>query len=202
MLQKENILHFSREKFMSQGISKVTMDEIAKEMRISKKTLYKHFSSKKDLAHEAIFDMTNTLKKNLSEIIDSPVNSILKLHRISTVFFAVARNFSDKWLEDLRINHYDLWLKIDEFRIKVIMENFSKVLEQGKNEGNFVDRPTPIVLAAFLGAVRGVINPEFLMNNSYSAQSAAAHTLDMLFTSLLTKQGRKIYKKIKAENKL
>lgn len=202
MLEKEKILHYSREKFLSEGISKVTMDEIAREMRISKKTLYKYFPSKKELAHDAIFDMTNTLKKNFSKIIDGPFNSISKLHQISQVFFGIAKTFSDKWLDDIRINHYDLWLKIDDFRIKVIMENFAKVLEQGKAEGSFVDRPTPIVLAAFIGAVRGVINPEFLMNNSFSAQSAAQHTLDMLFSSLLTKQGRKVYKKIKTESKL
>ncbi len=202
MLEKEKILHYSRQKFFSDGISKVTMDEIAKELKMSKKTLYKHFPSKCDLASEAIFDMTNTIKKSISEIINSPIDSVTKLHRISQMFFGFAKTFSDKWLNDIRLNHHGLWLKIDEFRVKALMENFTKVLEQGKKEGHFVDRPTPIVMAALIGAVRGVINPEFLMNNSFSAQNAAEHTLDMLFSSLLTKKGRKLYKKIKSENKL
>ena len=200
MLEKESILHYSRQKFLAEGIARVRMDDIAKDLRISKKTLYKYFPSKTDLIHDAIFDMIESAKKTFTEIIEGQGDAISKLERIGKVFFGLAKNFSDKWLNDIRIYHQPLWLEIDNFRSRVIEENFSKIIEQGKKEGVFIDRPSPIILSVFLGAIRNVINPDFLMNNNFSFQNAAQITLDMLFTGLLTKQGRKAYKQIKSES--
>ncbi|MBN1301636.1 MAG: TetR/AcrR family transcriptional regulator [Melioribacteraceae bacterium] len=199
MADKENILLFSRQKFLMSGITKVTMDEIAREMKISKKTLYKHFPSKNSLVHETIFDMLNSVRDSILKIIDGPQNVIEKLIGIGQIFFSIAKTFSESWLNDIRMNHHELWLEIDKFRTLVIQQNFAKIIEQGKIEGLFIDRPTPLVMTAFLGAVRSVINPEFLMNHSFTVKSAAEITLDLLFTGMLTKQGRKAYKQLKSE---
>ncbi|PKL88972.1 MAG: hypothetical protein CVV23_07690 [Ignavibacteriae bacterium HGW-Ignavibacteriae-2] len=199
MILKDKILHFSREKFLSNGISNVTMDDIAKEMRISKKTIYKFFPAKQDLVHESVFGMLDSVKKSFVEVTDGQQNSIEKLSAIGKIFFALAKKFSENWLNDLKINNYNLWIQVDEFRTKAIGENFSKIIEQGKQEGYFLDKPTPIILVIFISSIRAVINPEFLMNNSFSAETAAKITLDHLFTGLLTKQGRKVYKQLKME---
>lgn len=199
MSEREKILLFSRKKFLSSGMSKVTMDEIARDMRISKKTIYKYFPTKQDLVNESVFEMLDSVKKSITEIVDGSQNSIEKLTNMGKVFFGIASQFSDKWLGDLRINHLNLWTKVDEFRTKAIGENFSKIIEQGKQEGYFLDKPTPIILTIFIAAVRSIINPDFLMNNNFSAETAAKITLDFLFLGLLTKQGRKVYKQLTLE---
>jgi AcrR family transcriptional regulator len=48
---------------MNNGFHKTTMDEIAKELRISKKTIYKHFSSKDELVRAVFVRIRNDLGK-------------------------------------------------------------------------------------------------------------------------------------------
>ncbi|MBK7254925.1 MAG: helix-turn-helix transcriptional regulator, partial [Ignavibacteria bacterium] len=47
--EKEKILNYSRNKFHREGFYKTSMDEISSELHISKKTIYKYFSSKEKL---------------------------------------------------------------------------------------------------------------------------------------------------------
>ncbi|MBL7128958.1 MAG: helix-turn-helix transcriptional regulator, partial [Ignavibacteria bacterium] len=46
---RDKILNFARQKFHREGFYKISMDEIAKELHVSKKTIYKYFPSKEKL---------------------------------------------------------------------------------------------------------------------------------------------------------
>ncbi len=201
-LEKEKIIHFTQQKFFADGMSRVTMDQLAKEMRISKKTIYKHFPSKQDLAREIIFRTMGTVKKSISEIIEGKGSVVDKIDSITKIFFNLSIKFSDRWISDLRAYNYTLWQEMDNFRVKAIRENFIKILEQGKAEGIIVDKPTPIMLEVVLSSIRAVINPDFMINNSFTIQEAAKHTFEIVFFGLFTKKGRKIYKESKSGKKL
>ena len=177
------------------------MDQLAKEMRMSKKTIYKHFPSKQDLAREVMFKTMGTIKKSIIEIVDGNGNVVQKLDSISKVFFNLSIKITDNWINDLRTYNYTLWQEMDNFRVKAIRENFSKILEQGKSEEIIIDKPTPIMLEIILGAIRAVINPDFMINNRFTIQEAAEHTFQIVFFGLFTKKGRKIYKQLKSGQK-
>ena len=49
MKEKEKIANYSKDVFFKSGFYKITMDEIAQGLRMSKKTIYKYFPSKKIL---------------------------------------------------------------------------------------------------------------------------------------------------------
>jgi AcrR family transcriptional regulator len=197
-LEKEKIIHFAQQKFFVEGMKSVTMDQLAKEMRISKKTIYKHFGSKQDLVREVIFRTMGSIRKSITEIVDGKENVVQKLNSISKIFFNLSLKITDKWINDLRVYNYTIWQEMDKFRSEAVRENFSKLLNQGKEEGIIIDKPTPIMLEIFLGSIRSIINPDFMINNSFTIQEAAEHTFQIVFFGLFTKKGRKIYKQLKA----
>ncbi|MBE9503553.1 MAG: TetR/AcrR family transcriptional regulator, partial [Proteobacteria bacterium] len=47
---KKKIIQTAKKRFFKEGLKKVHMDDIASDMGVSKKTLYKHFDSKEELA--------------------------------------------------------------------------------------------------------------------------------------------------------
>ena len=49
LIMREKILNKSAELFLTYGFKSVTMDDIANEMGISKKTIYQHFDNKTNL---------------------------------------------------------------------------------------------------------------------------------------------------------
>lgn len=199
MSEKEKILNFASEKFMRDGFYKVTMDEIAREMRISKKTIYKHFSSKQDLVESSFENLTQNLKVSLNKITEQKFSAIVKLNNYSSFLIKAAFQVSDRWLSDLKLHSPLLWEKVDKFRKVTFISNISKIVDQGKREGTIVDKPNIIIITIMLAAIRSVINPDFLLNNNISANNAGKIAFDIIFNGILTKKGRKINKQFKME---
>lgn len=197
--EKHKILLFASEKFFQEGFYKVSMDELAKEMKISKKTIYKYFKSKNEIVETTVETLKLNVKRILEEIITEDSTSINKLIKISSTLLNVAFKVSDAWFSDLRSYSPELWNGIEEFRSKTFMNVFGSVLDQGKVEGLIIERPNVIILTTMMGGIRSVINPSFLLNNKFSAKEAGQICLDIVITGVLTEKGRKIFNKTKME---
>lgn len=79
---KQKILEKAEEMFLNYGAKSITMDDIAKEMGISKKTIYVHFSNKEKLVEVVVFSVFNTISKAIDEICDKSTNPIKELFDI------------------------------------------------------------------------------------------------------------------------
>ncbi len=197
--EKHKILLFTSEKFFREGFNKISMDKLAKEMKISKKTIYKYFSSKSEIIALSVETLQFTLKRILEQIISQDSSSIEKIVQMSNTLLDIAFKVSDKWLDDLRSYSPDLWNGIEEFRTKTFMNTFGRILDQGKEEGLIIDRPNIIVLTVMFGGIRSVINPDFLLSNNFSATVAGKISLDIVISGILTEKGRVIFNKTKME---
>ncbi len=199
--EKHKILLYASEKFFKEGFNKVSMDELAKEMKISKKTIYKYFASKNEIIEATVETLQITLRRTLQQIIQKDTPSINKIIKMSNTLLNVAFRVSDKWLNDLRIYSPELWNNIEEFRTQTFMNVFGGVLDQGKKEGLIIDRPNIVVLTVMFGGIKSVINPDFLLNNKFSATEAGKICLDIVISGILTEKGRKIFNEINMEIK-
>lgn len=198
MEEKEKILYFAGQKFEQSGFYKTTMDEIAKELKISKKTIYKHFPKKEDLVRGVIDTLRFSIETNIREIVERQDNAVIKLYKISSLIAGRVSKISDVWLNDLRFHGRELWIEMDNFRKGVIQKNLELIVNQGKKEGLIVDKPNVIILTIIISSIQAVVNPEFILNNNISIKNAVLHTLDVVFSGILTKQGRKIFKEFKS----
>src|SRR3970040_383672 len=95
--EKEKILYFTHAKFITEGFYKTTMDEIAKDLQISKKTIYKHFESKEDLLEAVCDSRIEMIHRFMDEIIDSGDDSITKFLKILNRQKSMAMNCGAVW---------------------------------------------------------------------------------------------------------
>jgi hypothetical protein len=79
---KENILHKATELFLEQGFKSVTMDDLANEMGISKKTIYSHFKNKTQLVEETTSTLFCTISEGIAHICALGQNPIAELYEI------------------------------------------------------------------------------------------------------------------------
>ena len=86
MEEKEKIISFSKDKFLSEGFYKITMDEIANGLRMSKKTIYKYFISKDILVEAAVKLFQSIMQSKIDSIIKSDSNSIIKIKKLTNMF--------------------------------------------------------------------------------------------------------------------
>ncbi len=198
--EKERILNHCFAKFISEGFKKTSIETIAKELRMSKKTIYKHFASKDELVDASLEVAFKTLKQNLNQIVQQNTNAVIKLRMIGEFILGFFVRVSDKWFDDLQHHGNNRWKKVDEKRRELIADNFGKIITQGKKEELILDRPSILLLEILTSSIQGVISPSFLMNNEFSIKQAGEITLEILFQGILTKKGRKIYKEYKLGN--
>ena len=66
---KDQILNKATEMFLTLGFKSVTMDDIASEMGISKKTIYQHFSNKDSLVKTVTINLFEKISCGIDEII-------------------------------------------------------------------------------------------------------------------------------------
>ena len=75
-MMKEKIINKAKEMFLRLGFKSITMDDIACEMCISKKTIYKYFSNKDILIEESIQAVHKEIRATLNKIAEENFNAI------------------------------------------------------------------------------------------------------------------------------
>lgn len=195
--EKDKILKFSRQKFHKEGFYKISMDEIAGELQISKKTIYKHFPSKEKLLEEICSDTTCEVKNIIDKIISSDEDVVVKFVRLLNMHGNLTMNISDKWLKDLDLHAPKIKNRIDEMKDEQINKVLKKLIEQGKKEKLIENFPTSIIILSFIASIMSVLNPEFLINNKFSIREAFKVTYEMLLNGILTEAGKEKFRKTK-----
>lgn len=199
---KDRIIEKSREKFFSSGFSKVTMDEIALELGISKKTLYKYFPSKDRLLEEIIQRQIFWVSGQIHQIVTAEIDFIEKLHRLWTFMGQMLSQIGKPFQDDIRRLKPELWKRVDQFRREKIFANFTRLFAEGAQLGALRSNVnTEILVRMYANSIQGIINPDVLSHSSFSGEEAFRNILSILFEGILSDTARKHYQeKIGLEN--
>jgi len=195
MEDRTKIVELTEDKFFREGFYKTTMDEVASELKMSKKTIYKFFPSKDDLVTAIARHFMEGLKSKIVPALNSEKNAIEKLAELNHILAKVSTKISTKRMDEIKQHLPKLWDEIDAFRTKMMFLNITKVVDQGKAEGLFIDYPTPIIMNTLVSSVRAIVNPEFILNNNFSISEAALYTFKVVIGGIVTDKGRKIFNK-------
>ena len=195
---RDRILNFTTEKFHKEGFYKTSMDEIARELHVSKKTIYKYFPSKENLLEEICRETSEFLNKHINNIISSKGDVVTKFVKLLNLHRNFMMNISEKWLTDLRIHAPEIKHRIDDIRNERINYISSKLLEQGKKAKLIEDYPAPIIISILTSSFTEIVNPDFIIQNNFSLQDAFVYTYDIIMNGILTRKGKEKYKRTKS----
>jgi len=191
--EKDKILYFTHAKFITEGFYKTTMDEIAKDLQISKKTIYKHFPSKESLLEEVCNMRIDYMNEKIDEIVISGDDSVTKFLKLVNMHKSLLMNCSDMWFKDLQVHAPHRLDKFMEMRESRLVGVLTKFVEQGKKEKTVQNVPIQILITALMGAVDSVTKSEFILNSQYSFHDAIRITSEIFFNGILTDSGREKY---------
>lgn len=195
--EKEKILYFTHAKFITEGFYKTTMDEIAKDLQMSKKTIYKHFPSKEELLEQVCDMRMSMIKQFLDEVVDSEDDAISKFLRVLNKQKSMSMNCSPTWFRDLEIHAPHLRKRFDQVRSEKVTGMLMKLLEQGKKEKVIENVPNDILITAMNGAFEAVTHADFILNSKYSFHEAMRITAEFFFNGFLTALGKEKYSNTK-----
>ena len=189
--ERTRILNYAVNKFHAEGFYKTSMDEIARDLQMSKKTIYKYFQSKEILLEAVAGWLMSESKEHIDSILSSKESVVVKFTKIINIYNSKVLKCSDEWFTDLQIHAPRLWQKIDEFRTNRIYQVLSELIDEGKNEG-LIDKeiPTCVIVSTYNSSMRSMINYKFLYENDISVNDAVNHGMQLLLNGILTKKGR------------
>jgi AcrR family transcriptional regulator len=193
MDEQVKIIEQIEDKLFSEGFYKTTMDDVASELGMSKKTIYKFFPSKEDLVMAIAKHFMDRMKSKILPALNSDKNAIEKLSELIKILAGASEKISPKRTEEMKRHFPAIWNEIDNFRTKMMFENITKVIDQGRKEGLFIDYPTSIIMNVLVASIRSVVNPDFIMNNNFSIIEAARTVFKIIIGGILTEKGKKVF---------
>jgi AcrR family transcriptional regulator len=193
MDEQVKIIEQIEDKLFSEGFYKTTMDDVASELGMSKKTVYKFFPSKEVLVMAIAKHFMNRMKNKILPALNSDKNAIEKLVELIKILAGASEKISNKRMEEMKRHFPEIWNEVDNFRTKMMFENITKVIDQGKSEGLFIDYPTSIIMNILVASVRNVVNPDFILNNNFSIIEAARNAFKIIIGGIVTDKGKKIF---------
>ena len=194
-VSRTRILEVARTLLLAYGFNALTMDDLARELGMSKKTLYVHFPSKNALAEAILDGIGKSIRAQLEAVLSHPkLTFAQKLCGVIDVVGSVLGKVSPATFRDLQRNAPHLYQKIEAIRQKNIPFVIGSLIRTGIAEGMVRPEIDPAFAAEFwLQAIRGLIQPDILDRTQLTPRQTLEKGIQLFFNGLLTPAGRKDY---------
>ncbi|HEX9511915.1 MAG TPA: TetR/AcrR family transcriptional regulator [Puia sp.] len=197
---KERILSKAADLFMRYGIRSITMDEIAAQLGISKKTIYQFFTDKDDMV-TAVIDLE--IQKNQMDCIEFRNQSENAVHQIFLTLESLEellKSTNPLMLYDLEKHHPRSFKKLREFKYEFLYRVILDNLQWGIAEELYrADIQLDIVVKSRIESAFLVFNLDLFPHSRYKI-SEVNYELSMLFIhGIVTAKGKKLIEKYTIE---
>ncbi|CAN5339924.1 hypothetical protein BH09BAC3_BH09BAC3_07610 [soil metagenome] len=197
---KDRILKGSEELFMRYGIRTVSMDDVARHLSMSKKTLYQYFADKDEIVTMvAAFHMEKD-KEQFEAFHTSAKNAIDELVRISSCLKNDFQKMNPTLLFDMQKYHPTAWASWLVHKQKYVKQSIIRNLKQGIEEGFF--RPeinTEILAIVRLETIQATFEGQIFPLGSFDLAEVNIQLFEHFIYGIVTDKGRKVYEKYKLQ---
>ena len=132
---KDQILIKATDMFLTLGFKSVTMDEIATEIGISKKTIYKYFSNKELLIEESTQLVHKEVIETIEKIVAKNFNAIEENFQIRRMFKEMFKYSETSPVYELKRHYPEVYQKVVGYQIEICEGCFRNNILKGISEG-------------------------------------------------------------------
>jgi len=168
------------------------MDDLARELAMSKKTLYDAFPSKSMLIEAVILEKFRSVDMDLGRITSATESDCLgSLHRLLECVQGHMDEIQPPFVRDIRRDAPDLFNVVENRRRDVIQRHFGKVFLHGRRAGLIrQDIPPRLAIEILLGAVQAIMNPHKMKELGLTPKSGFSSIIKVVLEGLTTEKAR------------
>jgi AcrR family transcriptional regulator len=183
------ILTSARAHFLTHGFRGVTMDDLARELGMSKKTLYTHFPSKTALLEAVLrakFAGADVALEQISTGKGSDFTTAL--HGLLAAMRRETDEVQPAFVRDLRREAPEMFGLVERFRRDLVQRHFGRILQAGRKAGRIRrDLPVALMVEILLGATDAIVNPAKLESLGLSPKTGYAAVVSMFLEGALVR---------------
>ncbi|TWT05358.1 TetR/AcrR family transcriptional regulator [Planococcus sp. CPCC 101016] len=183
---KSRIIQAFIEETRTNGI-KFTMDDLAKRLGISKRTLYENFSSKLEIL-ESIIDLTlEELEKRSRQISEDEMLSLKeKIQQTISIMPQYNEFFDLRILEQLKRYYFKQWERVD--RELHQWDELKNLLEKGMESGLVKKQNIDLLMKLIIDAINITLDQKFFSDHSISVKEAMESITELLLYGLIKEE--------------
>ena len=194
---KDKILHKAAEMFLSLGFKSVTMDDIAAEMGVSKKTIYNHFSNKTELVKEVTSSVFEIVCNGIDLICLKDSNPIEELYEIKRFTMEYMKGEKTSPQHQLQKYYPKIYANLKKKQFDVMQECITENLTRGIKDGLYRDTiDVGFISRIYFHGVVGIKDIELFPLKQFSLNKIMDFYLEYQLRGICSEKGIEILNKI------
>jgi TetR/AcrR family transcriptional regulator, cholesterol catabolism regulator len=190
---QNRIIETAESMFFRFGIRSVTMDDIAKELGISKKTIYHFFKDKDELVEKVTENAMSNQMIKTCKIIEVSKNPIEELIFSTRMMREMLETVNVVLFFDMKKYHPNSWKKYMDFKL-VHLEIVKKNLTEGIKQKLYrSDLDVDIITKLRVETIDLAFNLEIFPPNIFNVLKVQLESIDHFIRGIVTQQGLEIY---------
>ncbi|MEE1885915.1 TetR/AcrR family transcriptional regulator [Pedobacter flavus] len=173
---EQKILNKSRQLFYTYGIKNITMEDISKNLGISKKTIYKYYKNKNAIVHSVVEELLKESAISMNAITDKSTDVVEEVYSQMYNMGNQVQLIKLSFFLEIEKSYPELMEKIAKYKAEILSEKIKSNLRRGKESGVY---RAELDLEEVALIRLGLIENSFT-NNTFL--SAGWHTKDILIT--------------------
>ena len=183
MVLRESILEGTIAVFNQKGL-KFTMDDIARQLGMSKKTIYTVFDDKESLFLDMVDYLFDSIKESERQVVeDESLDTLEKVRKILGVMPESYRNIDFRQLYPLKEKYPSTYAKVQE-RLETGWETTISLIEQGIAEGVIRPVEIPLVKLMLEASLERFFQSDILLQHNISYHDALDQVVDILVNGI------------------
>jgi AcrR family transcriptional regulator len=186
---KQAILDLAYEKFSQHGFKRITMDEIAADLKMSKKTVYKYFESKEAILEEIVDQRLKLAREAFEAVLtaDGPFDERIK--KIAEMFPRFVDPDWQRLIADVVHTVPSVAKKIQALLSYFITKVAPSILRRGQKEGTVrKDLDVDLFVIAYMGATKELFNSNFLAKYPATEETIPKQLFKIFMEGVLTRR--------------
>lgn len=193
---RKKIVHKATELFLTLGFKSVTMDDIANEMGISKKTIYVHFENKTKLVEVATFSVFESICQGIDRICETSQNPIEQLYDIKMYAMNFLKNEKTSPQYQLKKYYPQIYQRLQLKQFQKMQVSVKESIHNGIATGLF--RPNidiEFISRMYFNGMSGIKDETIFPHDLFSMEYLMESYLEYHLRAIVTDQGLTILKK-------
>lgn len=190
---REKIISKATELFLNLGFKSVTMDDIANELGMSKKTIYVHFSNKTKLVEATTFHLFDVICDGIDGICDTTTNPIEELYSIKLYVMTHLKNEKTSPQFQLKKYYPQIHQRLKNKQFEKMHKSVLESLIEGVKTGVFRDSiDTDFISRMYFTGMTGIKDNMFFPHDKYQMEYLMESYLEYHLRAIVTDKGMTI----------
>jgi AcrR family transcriptional regulator len=201
MATGKKIITKASDLFMQYGFKSISMDEVARHLGISKKTLYQHVNNKADLIQKVMITHIAEEKLTMLKIHENAKDAIDEMMQISQYVSELLQRVNPSVVYDLQKYYSKGWELMESLHLNHTYKMIKENIKNGIQEGLYRQNLSPEIIAKlYIGRMDLVIDKNLFPVGEYTFSQIHNNAMMYHLYGIMSTKGIELFEKYRTKN--